>query len=167
MSIGVSERYDQIDKSSTTDLDVSPSSAARILRNVVSNFFGCIGSMTLVNCWQSPFCSISVVLVCRDHFVQNYDQCGKDVCHRLTTELQTKEAAMQLSIWLWETHNDVNKRLISEAAHRNGRQVFAVEEKASQWPTEKMCITCWGLDGSFDDRMVYLFLKKSYWYDVS
>lgn len=139
MTIGVAERLEYVNGEGKR---FSTEHAAQSLRNFVEHFFGC--------------------QVCRSHFVDTFDDCGADVCHRLSSA-PSKLNSKQLSLWLWETHNNVNKRLISENAHRMGRHVFPIEEDASKWPMPKTCGSCWEKDGSFDDETVYLFLKKVYW----
>ena len=141
MTIGVVERFE--DKNDKDNIKYSAQHAAQSLRNFVEHFFGC--------------------QVCRSHFIDNFDSCGGDVCHRLSS-IPSRSNSKQLAIWLWETHNTVNRRLMSEAAHRVGRYVDPIEEDASSWPTQQMCGSCWTQDNSFDDETIYRFLKKTYWY---
>lgn len=111
--------------------------------------------------------------VCRWNFVSSFDNCAHDHCHRLAPVMsplasngtQNKE----LALWLWETHNAVNTRLMKESAEREDREVTEQERLAASFPTREMCSDCW-----FDDQMkrhdkdaVFAFLRNWYWYVLS
>lgn len=97
-----------------------------------------------------------------------YDNCGHDHCTRLKSELNmgTKDGSdKELAMWLWEVHNDVNARLMKEAAQRQNRNVTREETMASMFPTRKMCPDCW-LDKNmtkWDNATVFKFLDEWYW----
>jgi len=143
MSIGVAERYETATKSHSHNIDISLHHAAETLRNFVGNFFGC--------------------QVCRTNFVKFYDGCGNNHCNRLKKGAPTPKNAKELALWVWETHNAVNKRLMGERARRSGRVIDPYEEDSAFWPTVKMCAKCWNDDGTWNKDIVYAFLKKTYW----
>lgn len=97
-----------------------------------------------------------------------YDDCGRDHCTRLKSELNmgTKDGSdKELAMWLWEVHNDVNARLMKEAAQRQNRNVTREEIMASMFPTRKMCPDCW-LDENmtkWDNATVFKFLDEWFW----
>merc|ERR1712157_169118 len=110
-----------------------------------------------------------------------YDNCDFDVCHRLddndndnvsvddrddddetTTD---RNSINQLSLWLWEMHNDVNVRLLREKNERKGLpEPTWEEEQAVRWPSARSCPLCWLNDsGRWDEKEVDLYLKMHYW----
>lgn len=98
-----------------------------------------------------------------------YDDCGRDHCNRLTSEVTVgpryESERMELALWLWEVHNDVNARLMTEGAARQNREVTDEEIVASRFPTMKMCPECW-LDGNmtrWDREAVFRFIDDWYW----
>jgi hypothetical protein len=97
-----------------------------------------------------------------------YDNCGRDHCTRLKSEINMgpKDGSdKELAMWLWEVHNDVNARLMKEAALRQNRNVTHEETLASMFPTKKMCPDCW-LDENmtkWDNATVFKFLDEWYW----
>lgn len=131
---------------------LSTEEASRRLRNFIEKFFGCNE--------------------CRLNFVNTYDQCGFDRCHRLKepddpTAMNTQEEWMELPLWLFETHNAVNLRLMKERAEREGATWNHEDEVNSQWPSRKDCPRCWREDGAWDDLYVYKYLRAEYWPDDS
>jgi len=135
---------------------LSPEAAADIIREYVANFFPCTE--------------------CSKHFVKNYDDCSYRRCHRLTSEAEGATDAdwMELAKWMWEFHNEVNVRLLHEAATRNKRTDRAYGEKLSGpgvddeikalWPTISECVTCFRGDGAWNEGGVFAHLERSYWY---
>lgn len=97
-----------------------------------------------------------------------FDNCGRDHCTRLKSEMNmvSKDGSdKELAMWLWEVHNDVNARLMKEAAQRQNRNVTHEETLASMFPTKKMCPDCW-LDENmtkWDNATVFKFLDEWYW----
>jgi hypothetical protein len=99
-----------------------------------------------------------------------YDNCGHDHCNRLKSEITMSQAdgsdsSSELALWLWEVHNSVNARLMTEAAQRQNREVSHEELLASKFPTKKMCPNCW-LDKNmtkWDNRSVFHFLEEWFW----
>jgi hypothetical protein len=131
-------------------LILSTEEASRRLRDFIENFFGCN--------------------VCRMNFVNAYDQCSLDRCHRLKepddpTAEQTQEEWMELPIWLFETHNAVNLRLMKERAAREQTTWNHDDEINSQWPSQADCPRCWREDGAWDEHYVYKYLRAEYWPD--
>lgn len=116
---------------------------ADTFRNYVQHFFGCE--------------------VCRLNFVSAYDACAHDRCHRLDPTDQSRTAWIQLPLWLFETHNAVNARLLREQAEREGWNVTLADQRAREFPSRHACPVCWKADGSWDEDMVYQFLRLEYW----
>lgn len=125
--------------------------AADTLRDYVAHFFGC--------------------QVCRENFLAAYDACAFDRCNRLKPHTDDDENDSyptdweQFPLWLWETHNAVNVRLLHERATREGRTVSAQDETDVRWPSRQECPGCWRDDGSWDEDVVYKYLRISYWPD--
>mmetsp|Transcript_14891 Transcript_14891/g.24400 ORF Transcript_14891/g.24400 Transcript_14891/m.24400 type:complete len:803 (+) Transcript_14891:59-2467(+) len=127
---------------------VSPHHVAETIRNFVEHFFSCS--------------------VCRTHYLEMYDNCGHDHCTRLKSEINmgTNDGSdKELAMWLWEVHNDVNARLMKEAAQRQNRNVTQEETVASMFPTKKMCPDCWLNENmtKWDNATVFKFLDEWYW----
>jgi thiol oxidase len=117
--------------------------AADCLRNYVESFFACE--------------------VCRTNFIAEYDACGHDRCNRLGS--QEIKDFKQLPLWLWETHNAVNVRLMKEQAERVGKLVTEEDEIRVIWPSHHECPICWRDDGMWDEEIIYNFLRMEYWPD--
>ena len=82
-------------------------------------------------------------------FVKNFFQCSDCAQHFVgyassddANAIVSKKEAM---MWLWKTHNDVNKRL-----------------SKSQWPTKQMCSVCIDEDGNWNHGVIAAFLEKAY-----
>jgi hypothetical protein len=139
---------------------------AQTIKQVIELFFGCD--------------------VCRKNFVAMYDSCGHNHCkrfkplslpsfidthptpirgiHRTDLDGPTNEGR-DLVIWLWEVHNAVNVRLMSENAQREKRSLSVVESLAGKFPTKVMCPSCWKdshMNRANHDQ-VYTFLRELYW----
>lgn len=118
--------------------------AALTIRNFIENFFGCE--------------------VCRLNFVQAYDSCSHDRCHRLKPESTSLEDWAQLPVWLWESHNSVNVRLLREKYERDDMGVPTHEDEINKmWPLRKDCPRCWDINGGFNDVTIYKYLRTEYW----
>ena len=74
---------------------------------------------------------------------------------------------MQFPLWLWETHNDVRVRLMHEKAARESRIASKEDEIAVQWPSRDDCPICWHDDGSWDDEIIYKYIRLTYWIEDS
>ena len=118
--------------------------AAETLRNYIENFFACD--------------------VCRVNFLHAYDACRFDRCHRLHDSAETREQWMELPLWLFETHNSVNVRLMKEAAEREHRSPTHQDEIDKHWPPLEYCPSCWREDQAWDTENVYKYLRLIYWY---
>ena len=95
-----------------------------------------------------------------------YDTCGFDHCTKLTNDeppRTNKNIAMKLPIWFWQVHNGVNVRLMGERATREKRKVTLEEELSSLWPSEKMCPRCRTDEGTWNETVVYDYLRWRYW----
>jgi hypothetical protein len=114
-----------------------------MLHDFVEHFFGCE--------------------VCRLNFLQSYEACDHDRCNRLITKAGTEDNWREFPMWLFETHNSVNLRLLRERAERENRLTTHEEELSVQWPSRTACRACWHPDGRWDQDMVYYFLRLTYW----
>ena len=93
LSIGASQPYRQL-YAFHKGYAISYHEVAETIRNFIQHFFMCE--------------------ICRKHFLDMYDNCGHDHCHRLSSDIpltasksaeEGQRAANQLPIWLWEVHN--------------------------------------------------------------
>ena len=144
MTVGVVEYNEKV----VTDDSYSfyrTEQVAENLRNYIANFFGCE--------------------ICRMNFLNAYDSCAHDRCNRLHDNIGDLAAWKQLPLWLFETHNSVNVRLVKEQAERDNRVPTHQDEINAQWPSRLECPKCWRADGSWDEEIVYLFLLDQYWPD--
>ena len=107
--------------------------------------------------------------MCQENFLKAYDSCSFDRCNRLKPHTDDDENDSyptdweQLPLWLWETHNAVNVRLLHERADREGKTVTAQDEVDVRWPSRLECPGCWRDDGSWDEDVVYKYLRITYW----
>lgn len=146
VTVGVAEwNNDKIQKGE--NLDTIPAAyAASVIRDYIEHFFACE--------------------VCRENFIQSYDGCAFDRCTRLS-DGQSQISAYtwkDLGLWLWETHNDVNIRLLRERTEREGGQNPDEAQSLSvRWPSDMNCPDCWNVDGTFNSDEVYRHLRTEYW----
>lgn len=117
--------------------------AADTLRDFIAHFFGCE--------------------VCKINFLSAYDACAFDRCNRLTDDYAGLPAWQQLPLWLYETHNAVNVRLMREQADRDNKVPSHHDEVAKKWPARIECPKCWLDDDSWDEDAIYKFLRIEYW----
>lgn len=95
-------------------------------------------------------------------FVQFFFQC-KDCAEHFLKELDGFEAKLIISkrdavLWLWKTHNKVNKRLYQEQdVLGNGDPNFP----HVQWPTKDICGNCHP-ESKWNEENVYDFLHRYY-----
>ena len=127
---------------------ISTSHAAESLKDYIENFFGCDE--------------------CRTNFVQMYDNCQFERCNRLNKDVggseQSRTSLKQLPLWLWETHNDVNIRLMKEGRAEQGlKDPTLKEEQEARWPSKLDCPKCWLDGGGWEEEEVYVFLRGHYW----
>jgi len=122
--------------------------AAVTIRNFVDNFFGCE--------------------VCRLNFLNAFDACAHDRCNRLHRDSYGLDDWIQFPIWLFETHNSVNVRLLREEFEREHLGVpTSSQENEKRWPSRRECPACWeNVDGAFSDMVVYKYLRLEYWYVI-
>ena len=144
MTVGVVEWNMMLGEDQLDDLSISTVHAADTLRNFIANFFGCE--------------------VCRVNFLSSYDECSLGRCDRLTEDYYGYDHWIQLPVWLYETHNAVNLRLLKEEYEREKRGVPTVsDEKNKQWPPREDCPKCWRVDDAWDEESVYKYLRIEYW----
>lgn len=121
-------------------------SVAFTIRNYIDSFFGCE--------------------ICRRNFVSAFDSCAYRRCDRLSLNATktTETDWIQLPLWLFETHNAVNVRLLKERAAREHRPIPTVsEETAVMWPPGRDCPSCWLPTGeTWNDHVIYKYLKLEY-----
>lgn len=130
----------------------SPLEAADTIRDYIDKFFTCRS--------------------CRQHFVENYDDCDKNRrCDRLTDNVEGASTAdwKELPLWLWEVHNEVSIRLVREKVGSSygkmgvRKMVTASDEIKAVWPNVDNCILCFYDDGTWNEGEVFRFLERSYW----
>lgn len=92
-----------------------------------------------------------------------YDDCEVDRCERLSDEASHSFAWHELPLWLMETHNKVNIRLLEEQAERQKIHLSEEDKQKVVWPQKKFCPQCWTINGTINKREAYEHLKDSYW----
>ena len=121
--------------------------ASDTLRNYIEHFFQCE--------------------VCRLNFLSMYDTCALDGCQRLSSKPSQNEADWrELPLWLLETHNDVNARLMNERLQNSKEKEKppnAWEVQQSQWPALNACPNCWRTDNSWDEQIMFDHLHATYY----
>lgn len=120
--------------------------AAEILRDFVENFFPCNE--------------------CRTNFIGKYDACAFQRCERMHMDTTNKAVGdwKELAMWLWELHNDVNVRIMTEIRLSNGQPIPGYhDEMRARWPQEEDCDKCWLHGGEWHEEAVYRYLRKHYW----
>ena len=148
---------------------INPLNAADTIRDFVFHFFLCEE--------------------CRMHFVTEYDGCSYERCNRLVdhggngdstnqnVELIHKQW-IQFPLWLYETHNGVNKRLHNERLELRRKQAAegniedgidydsSLGDNDVMWPPISTCPSCWlsPHDGRWDEENVYRYMRLTYWY---
>lgn len=122
-----------------------PIDAAERLRNYIDNFFGCE--------------------VCRLNFLAMYDSCSHNRCERMAPHKGATQHDdwIQLAVWLWEVHNSVNVRLMKERAEREHRDTTHQDELDAEWPSRSECPRCWRPDETWDEELIYKYLRLQYW----
>jgi len=142
--IGVAEQHKSVMGEGAVER-VSTKKVADILRNFVDDFF-------------------SACAECKLHFLDMYDECIHDSCHRLSydhSSLQYKWR--ELSLWMWEVHNDINVRVIEESLNRDGRIASEEDKSKILWPSRSDCENCWKNDGNYDNEKIYAYMHNIYW----
>jgi hypothetical protein len=130
---------------SLTDLSmtIGVEDAAVTIRNYIENFFGCD--------------------ICRVNFMTAFDSCAHDRCHRLDNNATSVYEWRELPLWLFETHNSVNIRLLHEQGEREQFYPTPQDEINKQWPARDDCPQCWHDDGGWMGDHVIDKLKLDYW----
>jgi thiol-disulfide isomerase/thioredoxin len=129
-------------------LAIGVEDVAVTIRNYVENFFGCE--------------------VCRENFLAGFDSCAHNRCQRLNNNGTSMAEWKELPMWLFETHNSVNVRLLKEKAEREEWPTPTAQDKIDkQWPARVACPRCWRGwrgDGGLVYSTVFEHLKLEYWY---
>mmetsp|Transcript_55 Transcript_55/g.144 ORF Transcript_55/g.144 Transcript_55/m.144 type:complete len:713 (-) Transcript_55:410-2548(-) len=131
----------------------SPALAADTIRNYIDHFFTC-----------RP---------CRKHFLATYDDVEKNRRKkRLVDDAYSHKPSdwKELSLWLWEVHNDVALHLEDERYKRNqvGGVTSIQYENAMMtaiWPSLNDCALCFNGDGTWIKAEVFRYLERTYWPD--
>jgi hypothetical protein len=141
VTIGVTEW----NRLSLTDLSmaIGVEEAAVTIRDYIENFFGCE--------------------VCRTNFMAAFDSCAHDRCHRLDNNATSMDKWRELPLWLFETHNSVNVRLLHEEGEREEFYPTPQDERDERWPARAKCLDCWLDDGGWVEDHVVEQLKHEYW----
>lgn len=107
---------------------IAPEAVAKTIRDFIEFFFSCEE--------------------CRQNFLKMYDTCAFNRCDRLAKKTSlTGDNVSELewqavSLWLHEVHNDVNVRLMKEAAARTKLVPTRQDALDAQWPSERNCRPC-------------------------
>lgn len=128
------------------DLRVSTTDAGEVLKDFIYNFFPCEE--------------------CRKNFVAMYQNCKFNRCERFHLDTSHKKVGdwKELPIWLWEVHNDISVRIMSEKRRANGHSIpGSHDEQRARWPPEDECEKCWRFGGKWEHKAVYRYLRKHYW----
>jgi hypothetical protein len=141
VTVGVTE-WNQL-CSADLSMAIGVEEAAVTIRNYVEHFFGCEA--------------------CRINFVAAFDSCAHDRCHRLNNNATSMSEWMEFPLWLFETHNTVNARLLREKGERDGFTPTSQNELDKQWPARDACPLCWREDGGWVENSVVAHLKLKYW----
>ena len=165
MSIGVAEHKGgrnlidaNVVESSTRVF--SPADVADTIREYIYYFFGC--------------------KECRDNFISEYDQCSFRRCDRLSDDAKAANSDdwKQVALWIWEVHNSVSVRVANEKVTRSAKKlqmspfrtnsvpvIKKNDEIQSLWPTLETCLSCFDMDGKWNEASVFAFLERTYWSD--
>ena len=90
---------------------------------------------------------------CRKSWMELYDAACCAI-HNGELVTSSKEQWTQLSVWIWEVHNEINTRI---QRHKEPIPLL--------WPSTEECPTCWlgTRKDSFDEAALYQHLKSIYW----
>lgn len=163
MSIGIAEHkgginlIDAIVVESSTRV-FSPADVADTIRDYIAHFFGC--------------------KECRDSFISEYDKCSFRRCDRLSDDAKAANSDdwKQVALWLWEVHNSVSVRVSNEKVTRSVKKlqmspfrtnsvpvITKDDEIQVLWPTLETCLSCFNMDGKWNEASVFAYLEKTYW----
>ena len=133
---------------------LSTESVAINIRNYIDTFFACE--------------------ICRQNFVSTFDNCGHNRCRTLHAKiLHDEEGWIKLPLWLFETHNAVNVRLLHEKGKRDNITITNKDIISVMWPLTRDCPKCWvehddttiattATTIQRNDDMIYKYLKVEY-----
>jgi Erv1 / Alr family/Thioredoxin len=111
---------------------------ARTLRDYVDHFFGCLS--------------------CRENFLEMFDQCSFNRCDRLADyPIEDENDWIELPLWLHETHNHVNVRLLKEKTVRDQKVISSTDIASVQWPSRQECYACWRDDADLENPDAFLW----------
>lgn len=109
---------------------------------------------------------------CRENSLLSFDRCEYGRCHILSDVTKGSATSLigtwaQLSIWLVEWHNGINKMVLERRTLREGRNVTLSDELDVLWPPRSDCLPCWQKDeesGQYklNPTMTFHWLKAEY-----
>lgn len=109
---------------------------------------------------------------CRDNILRSFDRCEYGRCHILSdaTKGSTNNLVgpwAQLSIWLVQWHNGVNKMVLERRALAAGKNVTRTDQLNVLWPPRSECLPCWEkVEGNdlpkLNPTMTFNWLKAEY-----
>ena len=117
--------------------------AAVTIRDYIENFFGCE--------------------VCRMNFMKAFDSCAHNRCTRLNNNATSMSEWKEFPLWLVETHNSVNIRLLHEKGEQEDFTPTPQDDINKRWPARDSCLNCWLDDGGWVGDHVIEHLKINYW----
>ncbi len=141
VSIGVVERHRAV--LGARD-QILTSNVALTLRNYIDHF---------VSCEE-----------CRHYFVEMFDSCGFNHCHRLKQpqKLSPPESWEEFPLWLWEVHNHINVKLVEAKLKASNVMASRDELDTALWPSPQHCPQC-KMGAKWDTKAVIAHLKKEFW----
>lgn len=143
VTVGVVE-WNKLITDGNWKMKIGVEDAALTIRNYVENFFGCE--------------------VCRMHFMAAFDSCAHNRCYRLNNKAKTNDEWIELPMWLFETHNSVNVRLMKERADMKHSNYTVEDITNARWPSRDHCPDCWQEDGAWSEAAVIEKMIHDYWY---
>jgi Erv1 / Alr family len=112
---------------------------------------------------------------CRENALQSFDRCEYGRCHLLSDVTKGSATNLvgpwaQLSLWLVEWHNGVNKMVLKRKAMAAGKNVTLADELGVLWPPQSECLPCWKKDDAngqykLNPTMTFNWLKAEYGLD--
>lgn len=166
VTVGVAEHHGGVNLVESSQMAAnstrtfSPAEAAEAIREYMSRFLTCDE--------------------CRENFLRKYDTCALRRCDRLTyrSGAATPDDWKQLSLWMWELHNEVNVRVLQKKAKEEAKRlacnplevmpmmrriVLESEIVTVLWPSLEDCVVCFDDDGKWNENSVFEVLERTYW----
>jgi thiol-disulfide isomerase/thioredoxin len=147
VSVGVPERHKAVLGHRHR---VSTQHAAETLIGYIDNFFG----------WCPH---------CREQTLDLYKSCAFNSCRRFRVRHSDpknrppEHTWKEFPLWLWEVHNEINKRIVIVEARTLGRKPTRSEIESSRWPPVGACPSCYKANGRWSTPRIYKYLQEEYW----